>query len=83
MPGLCIVLETDVLIANELAQAVYLLFGGHLFVLETEAPRIDQWCDGDVEGSICVLGNLMGQFEHAYEVAAEFGILAIVQTCHY
>ena len=49
------------LIAN-LQQAVDLMARGHLLVLETKAPGIDQRSNGNVEGAVCLARDGLRQF---------------------
>jgi hypothetical protein len=53
-----ITFELHFLVADELADAVYLLGGGHLAVLEAEAPGIDQRGYRHVEGTAGLLGDM-------------------------
>ena len=77
-----VVLQFDILHTDKLHQTVYLLFCGHLLMLEAKAPRIDQWSHRNVEGTMGVVGNLTGQFEYVFEVIAQFWLLTSVNLCY-
>ena len=74
--------EADMLHAYKLSQTVDLFLGGHLFVLETKAPGIYQWRNGNVEGAIGLVIYLACQLEYFDEVTGQFGLFASVYACY-
>ena len=68
------------LVADDSHQRVYSVLVGQLFVLKAKAPGVDQWTNGDIEGTIGVLANLLSLLEYLDKHTGQFCALIVVYT---
>ena len=70
--------ELHLLVAYCLSQVVDDLFVGFHTFLETESPFVDQWGNGNVEGSVGLVGDVLCQEENLCKHRVDYRVLVAV-----
>ena len=81
--GYAVVAQRHLLISYDRAQRVDSRLCGRVASLESEAPCVDKRSHRYVEGTVGVVGNVLGQVEHRVEHLVGLNVLSTVDARYY